>query len=233
MFTGIVEEMGTIERMSIQGSSGSIAIRAKKVLEDAHIGDSIAVNGICLTVTSFGSDKFTADVMAETVRRSSLKSLGSGSQVNLERAMGANSRFHSLFLPKYSIANSVILIYDIKNKESFEQCCYYKENIKKLCNEDIEVILLGNEQNEQIYDIHEKEREVSFEEGNKFAQLNNYFFMEISTKKNEGIDEAAKMAIKMALKNKRKRNFIDKEKNKENEKIMKYKKFKKNDCIII
>ncbi len=93
MFTGIVEEMGTIERMSIQGSSGSIAIRAKKVLEDAHIGDSIAVNGICLTVTSLGSDKFTADVMAETVRRSSLKSLGSGSQVNLERAMGANSRF--------------------------------------------------------------------------------------------------------------------------------------------
>ncbi|MCR5778517.1 MAG: riboflavin synthase [Lachnospiraceae bacterium] len=93
MFTGIVEEMGTIERMSIQGNSGSIAIRAKKVLEDAHIGDSIAVNGICLTVTSLGSDKFTADVMAETVRRSSLKSLGSGSQVNLERAMGANSRF--------------------------------------------------------------------------------------------------------------------------------------------
>lgn len=93
MFTGIVEEMGTIERMSIQGNSGSIAIRAKKVLEDAHIGDSIAVNGICLTVTSLGSDKFTADVMAETVRRSSLKSLGSGLQVNLERAMGANSRF--------------------------------------------------------------------------------------------------------------------------------------------
>ena len=111
--------------------------------------------------------------------------------------------------------------------------CYYKENIKKLCNEDIEVILLGNEQNEHLYGIHEKEREVSFEEGNNFAQLNNYFFMEISTKKNEGIDEAAKMAIKMALKNKRKRDFIDKEKNKENEKIMKYKKFKKNDCIII
>lgn len=147
--------------------------------------------------------------------------------------MGANSRFHSIFLQKYSIANSVILIYDIKNKESFEQCCYYKENIKELCNEDIEVILLGNEQNEQKYGIHEKEREVSFEEGNNFAQLNNYFFMEISTEKNEGIDEAAKMAIKMALKNKRKRDFIDKEKNKENEKIMKYKKFKKNDCIII
>ena len=66
--------------------------------------------------------------------------------------MGTNSHIHSLFLPKYSIANSVILIYDIKNKKSFEQCCYYKENIKKLCNEDIEVILLGNEQNEQIYD---------------------------------------------------------------------------------
>lgn len=93
MFTGIVEELGTIKKMSISGHSGEITISASKVLEGTMIGDSIAVNGICLTVTSMGSDFFTADVMAETVRRSSLKGATSGDKVNLERAMAANGRF--------------------------------------------------------------------------------------------------------------------------------------------
>jgi len=69
MFTGIVEELGEIRRLALRGSSGQIAIRASKVLEGTKIGDSIAVNGICLTVTSLQRDGFTADVMAETVRR--------------------------------------------------------------------------------------------------------------------------------------------------------------------
>ena len=72
MFTGIVEELGIIRKISISGHSGSITIEASKVLEGTRIGDSIAVNGICLTVTSMASDSFTADIMAETVRRSSL-----------------------------------------------------------------------------------------------------------------------------------------------------------------
>ena len=72
MFTGIIEELGQIRRICIQGSSGQIAISAKKVLEGTRIGDSIAVNGICLTVVSLEKDGFTADVMAETMRRSSL-----------------------------------------------------------------------------------------------------------------------------------------------------------------
>ena len=93
MFTGIVEEKGIIRSLNINGSSGTIRIEARKVLEGTSIGDSIAVNGICLTVTSMGDGFFTADVMAETVRRSSLGTLSQGSEVNLERAMAANGRF--------------------------------------------------------------------------------------------------------------------------------------------
>ena len=93
MFTGIVEELGTIKSLNMQGTSGQIAIKAKMVLENTKIGDSIAVNGICLTVTSIFNDEFTADVMAETVRRSSLKGASAGEKVNLERAMAADGRF--------------------------------------------------------------------------------------------------------------------------------------------
>ena len=93
MFTGIIEETGTIKKVIGGGESGSIAIRASKVLSDAKIGDSIAVNGVCLTVTSMQGDGFTADVMAETLRRTNLGTLSIGSKVNLERAMAANGRF--------------------------------------------------------------------------------------------------------------------------------------------
>lgn len=93
MFTGIIEELGTIKNISIQGNSGQIAIKAGKVLEGTKIGDSIAVNGICLTVISLQQDGFTADVMAETVRRSSLNTARKGDMVNLERAMAADGRF--------------------------------------------------------------------------------------------------------------------------------------------
>lgn len=93
MFTGIVEEIGTIKGMTRGRHSAILTIGAKKVLEDAHVGDSIAVNGVCLTVTSFGADCFTADVMHETLNRSALSQLRSGSRVNLERAMAADGRF--------------------------------------------------------------------------------------------------------------------------------------------
>ena len=93
MFTGIVEEKGSVRYMQLTGESGVLAIKAKKVLERTKIGDSIAVNGVCLTVTSLQPDGFTADVMAETIRRSSLGSCKVGSQVNLERAMAADGRF--------------------------------------------------------------------------------------------------------------------------------------------
>lgn len=93
MFTGIVEEMGRIRSVSLTGGSGKIGIEAAKVLEGTRIGDSIAVNGVCLTVVSLERDGFTADVMAETLRRCDLGQLHRGDRVNLERAMAADGRF--------------------------------------------------------------------------------------------------------------------------------------------
>ena len=93
MFTGIVEEMGTIKSIRKGSHSAVLEIQAKVVLEDIHLGDSIAVNGVCLTATSFSPTSFTADVMHETLNRSSLANLRPGSRVNLERAMAANGRF--------------------------------------------------------------------------------------------------------------------------------------------
>ena len=93
MFTGIVEEIGKIAGIQKGAKSAVLTIQAETVLEDVHIGDSIAVNGVCLTVTSFEKNTYTADVMNETLQRSSLGSLSIGSSVNLERAMAANGRF--------------------------------------------------------------------------------------------------------------------------------------------
>lgn len=93
MFTGIVEEIGTIERIQKGVHSAVLTIRAKTVLEDLKIGDSVAVNGVCLTATALTSHGFCADVMHETLNRSGLAGLKSGSHVNLERAMAANGRF--------------------------------------------------------------------------------------------------------------------------------------------
>lgn len=93
MFTGIIEELGKIKGVQTGKNSAVLTIQAKKVLEGTKIGDSIAVNGVCLTVTSMKENEYTADVMAETMRRSSLGSLKSGSIVNLERAMAADGRF--------------------------------------------------------------------------------------------------------------------------------------------
>ena len=93
MFTGIVEEVGTV-RSVVSGSAwGSITVAARRVLEGTKRGDSIAVNGVCLTVTELFPDGFTADVMAETLRRSNLGALKGGQTVNLERAMAAEGRF--------------------------------------------------------------------------------------------------------------------------------------------
>lgn len=93
MFTGIIEEIGEIKSIKKGAKSATLTIQGSVVTEDSRIGDSIAVNGVCLTATSINGNIFTADVMAETMRRSSLGQLGSGSKVNLERAMAANGRF--------------------------------------------------------------------------------------------------------------------------------------------
>lgn len=93
MFTGIVEEIGKIQNVKRNTKSSVLAIKCKKIFEDIHIGDSVSVNGVCLTVTTFNNEIFTADVMNETLSRSSLGNLKKGSYVNLERAMSANGRF--------------------------------------------------------------------------------------------------------------------------------------------
>ena len=93
MFTGIVEEIGVIRQIRRGAHSSVLTIGADTVLSDLKIGDSVAVNGVCLTATSWAATRFTADVMHETLRRSSLGSLAPGSRVNLERAMAANGRF--------------------------------------------------------------------------------------------------------------------------------------------
>ena len=93
MFTGIVEEIGTIEAIRRGAHSAVLTIGASVVTGDLHIGDSVAVNGICLTATTLTGHGFTADVMHETLNRSSLANLKPGSHVNLERAMAADGRF--------------------------------------------------------------------------------------------------------------------------------------------
>ncbi|NCB81931.1 MAG: riboflavin synthase [Bacilli bacterium] len=93
MFTGIIEEVGKIRQIKKGMNSAVVTIDAQKILMDVQIGDSIAVNGICLTVTSYTKKDFTADVMHESLRRSSLFQAKIGSHVNLERAMPANGRF--------------------------------------------------------------------------------------------------------------------------------------------
>ena len=93
MFTGIVEETGVIRGIRKNRESAVVSVEAGKVLEDLKIGDSVAVNGVCLTVVEFFPGGFGADVMHETLDRSTLGSLKPGSRVNLERAMAADGRF--------------------------------------------------------------------------------------------------------------------------------------------
>lgn len=92
MFTGIVEERGTVASIEQLTNAARVAIRGSVVLSDVRAGDSIAVNGVCLTVVDLGPDYFTADVMEETLKRSSLDAVSAGSEVNLERAARLDSR---------------------------------------------------------------------------------------------------------------------------------------------
>lgn len=92
MFTGIVEELGEIVAREQSADAARLTIRGKVVTSDAGHGDSIAVNGVCLTVVDVIDDAFTVDVMGETLRRSSIGGLEPGSRVNLERAAAVNSR---------------------------------------------------------------------------------------------------------------------------------------------
>lgn len=121
MFTGIVEELGTIANMQQSGEAMKLTIHAKKILSDVHLGDSIAVNGICLTVTSFTTTSFTVDAMPETMQSTSLRMLKPHSKVNLERAMAANGRFGGHFVSGHIDGIGTIL-----NKKQHYNAVYYK-----------------------------------------------------------------------------------------------------------
>ena len=93
MFTGIIEEIGKIKNIDNSEDFVRMSVIADEVLEDAKIGDSISINGTCLTVTSIDSSLFTVDIVKETLDKTNLKYLGKGNIVNLERAMKASGRF--------------------------------------------------------------------------------------------------------------------------------------------
>lgn len=138
MFTGIIEEVGTIGSMQGNDHAIQMTIHAAKIIHDINLGDSISVNGVCLTVTEFTGKSFTVDVMPETVKATSLISLKTGSSVNLERAMAANGRFGGHFVTghvdgigtiirKKPSANAVY--YDIKVSEDITSALVMKGSI--------------------------------------------------------------------------------------------------------
>ena len=98
MFTGIIEEIGRVSDIQSTPEHFKMKIKAGKVLSGTAVGDSIAVNGICLTVTAIHHDAFTVDVMPETLKATTLKTIRPGTPVNLERAMAANGRFGGHFV---------------------------------------------------------------------------------------------------------------------------------------
>lgn len=127
MFTGIIEEIGTIKQINqISKDAVQIVIQSEKVLSDVALGDSISVNGVCLTVTHFTKDVFQVDVMPETIKVTSLQGLTSGSKVNLERAMAAGGRFGGHF-----VSGHVDAIGKITNKQSKANAIYYDIEIPR------------------------------------------------------------------------------------------------------
>lgn len=109
MFTGIVEEKGTLHSIQRGAKSSVLTIQGSSILGDLKIGDSVAVNGICLTATSCTGNTFTADAVHETLNRSSLNHLRAGTHVNLERAMSANGRFGGHFVAGHIDGTGVII----------------------------------------------------------------------------------------------------------------------------
>lgn len=109
MFTGIVEEIGTVESVKDLGDSVQMSIRAKQVLSDAKLGDSIAVNGVCLTVATQEAELFTADLMKITLDATNLGRLVPGSRVNLERALAVSDRLGGHIMQGHVDGTSTLL----------------------------------------------------------------------------------------------------------------------------
>ena len=108
MFTGLIEEMGAVADIKQTADSFDLTIEAKTVLEDAKLGDSIAVNGVCLTVTAFDDARFTVGLAPETLKRTNLGDLGEGDAVNLERSLLPTTRLGGHFVQGHVDATGVI-----------------------------------------------------------------------------------------------------------------------------
>ncbi|PIC74937.1 riboflavin synthase [Sporosarcina sp. P17b] len=121
MFTGIIEEIGSVKHIQPGAQSMTLTIAASVVLTDVSIGDSIAVNGVCLTVKSFTKNQFAADVMPETITSTSLRQLTSGSTVNLERALAANGRLGGHF-----VTGHVDGVATIRDKRTVDNALYIR-----------------------------------------------------------------------------------------------------------
>lgn len=126
MFTGIIEEIGSISSIQHKAATLIITIHANKVLQDVKLGDSIAVNGVCLTVTSFTKNSFTVDVMPVTYHDTTLATLNNGSPVNLERAMAANGRFGG-----HVVSGHIDGVGTISNKVKTGNAILYTINLDK------------------------------------------------------------------------------------------------------
>lgn len=118
MFTGIIEEIGEIKSVKGTNQAVILEIYAKNILQDVKIGDSIAVNGVCLTVTDFESNYFSVDVMPETMAATTLGTLKTGSKVNLERAMAVGDRFGG-----HIVSGHVDGVGTIVKKRKKGKCC--------------------------------------------------------------------------------------------------------------
>ncbi len=122
MFTGIIEEKGTLLRKKrVSERAVTLTIKAEHILSDMNIGDSIAINGICLTVTRFSDHSFEVDVMPETIKATSLNATQEGDFVNLERAMAANGRFGGHF-----VSGHVDTTAEIVHKAQQENAIYFR-----------------------------------------------------------------------------------------------------------
>ncbi|MDV6378019.1 riboflavin synthase [Sporosarcina sp. GW1-11] len=121
MFTGIIEEIGSVKSIQPGAQSMTLTIAASTVLSDVRLGDSIAVNGVCLTVKDFTKDQFSADVMPETISSTSLRQLTAGSRVNLERALAANGRFGGHF-----VTGHVDGVATIRQKRTVDNALYIR-----------------------------------------------------------------------------------------------------------
>lgn len=130
MFTGIVEEIGSLKELSIGSGLGNIEIECNKVLEETKIGDSIAVNGVCLTVNKINSNSFVADIMGETLDRTNLGRLKDGNKVNLERALKVSDRLGGHIVSGHVDGKGQVLSIDKKDDGTWFTISADKEILK-------------------------------------------------------------------------------------------------------